>query len=367
MENSIGILKAGAKALPFSFGYIFFALHLFSLHLGGVFTWLPIFAAYIVINGIDMLVKTKPTRYTDQEREVLGTSKIFRYVTYPFMPVLAFVVIYTVYQVSFRSFSVFELIGITLSTALLTGAMGITIAHELVHRDNKLELFFADVILIFTCYMHFSIEHVAGHHKKIGTPEDNATARFGESIYQFLMRSITGSYLGALEIENRRLKKRGSSVYSWRNRMIWYTAIPMLTILTLGLLWGISAAVFFMAQAFIGFLYLEVINYVEHYGLVRTLLPSGRYERVNDWHSWNSDHVVSNLFLIKLPTHSDHHVNAHKRFHLLETPQDCPQLPFGYPTMLPIALFPKLWRSIMDPLVHEARRRKMLYEQKMGS
>ncbi|MFM8346496.1 MAG: alkane 1-monooxygenase, partial [Bacteroidota bacterium] len=223
------------------------------------------------------------------------------------------------------------------------------------------EQFLSKALLLTESYMHFFIEHNRGHHVHVATPEDPATARNGESFYRFWIRTVRDSYLHAWQLEADSRKRKGLAVIGIGNTMIWFTIAPVLfaglltwigTALFPGLTWWI-VPVFFFGQSIIGFTLLELVNYVEHYGILRRKDAEGRYERVNPLHSWNTSYLISNLFLFQLQRHSDHHTYSAKRYQLLDHFDESPQLPFGYPTMILMALVPPLWFNTMDPLLAE--------------
>ena len=228
-------------------------------------------------------------------------------------------------------------IGLALGTGLVSGGVGIVIAHELGHRHDKVDRFFAYVLLAWVAYMHFFVEHNKGHHAKVATPEDPASARFGEGFWAYFPRSVIGQFRSALHIDRRRtLQGVGASA---------------LIAVALGAAFGPIAIAFFLLQAFYAILQLELVNYVEHYGLERAEVAPGRFEKVTVRHSWNSSHRLSNLLLFNLQRHSHHHAHQGKRYQVLEHFEESPQLPAGYLAMLPLAMVPPLWRRIMDPRV----------------
>jgi alkane 1-monooxygenase len=240
-------------------------------------------------------------------------------------------------------------LGLMLSVGFVTGAQGITIAHELGHKRSKAERLLARALLTAVCYGHFYIEHNRGHHVRVATPDDPASARAGESFYAFYPRALAGSWLHAWRLEAGRLRRLGAGFWSWRNQMLWFTAVPPVVALALALAWGPMAAVFFLAQSVTAFSMLETVNYVQHYGLARRARPGGEFERVGRAHSWNASETLTNAFLIHLARHSDHHENPSRRYQALMHHDDSPQLPAGYPAMLLLAMIPPLWFSVMNP------------------
>jgi alkane 1-monooxygenase len=234
-----------------------------------------------------------------------------------------------------------------LAVGVVTGGMGITIAHELGHRASRLDRGIARALLVSVCYGHFYVEHVRGHHVRVATPDDPATAPRGMNVYRFVVRSVMGSFMHAWKLEAMRLRRLGRSSWSLSN---WTLTGSMASAALLALAaWagGAPAAVLFVVQSAVAIVLLEIINYVEHYGLLRRLVD-GRYEPVRDEHSWNADFVVSNWILFNLQLHSDHHARMQKPYEQLRTMPHAPQLPAGYPTMVLLALVPPVWFATMD-------------------
>ena len=275
-------------------------------------------------------------------------ARLYRYVTWGMVPVLAALVLWAGGRVASGDLSWLEMIGLTLSTGLATGGAGITTAHELTHQ-RRFERGLAGVLLALVHYMHFGIEHVRGHHIHVGTPQDPVTAKRGESFYAFLPRALTGSWTSAWHIEADRLRRKDLTRWSWHNRMLRYAAITLALHGLAGLLWGWTGVAFFFAQGVIAVLQLECINYVEHYGLCRREISPGVYEPQAARHSWNANHRLSNASLFNLPRHADHHLYAGRRYQILRHVDGAPQLPAGYAAMILLALVPPLWRRVMDP------------------
>jgi alkane 1-monooxygenase len=247
------------------------------------------------------------------------------------------------------------LVGIVFASGLL-GGLGINVAHEFMHRKGKPERALAEVLMTSVGYTHFVVEHVLGHHKHVATPNDPATARKGESIAPFLVRSIAGGLASYWRLEGARVAKL-SVPFGLRDRRLRYPLVLALMVAAIGVALGPVALAVFIGQCFVAILLLETINYVEHYGLARARLPNGSYERVEPAHSWNSSHRLTSFYLFLLPRHADHHAHASRPYFALRHLDDSPQLPAGYSTMLLVALVPPLWRSVMDPRVDGWRSR----------
>lgn len=325
-------------------------------YLGGVGMWFVHIFVFVLVPLMDYLLNKD--KYNIPQDEVSNRAKewFYRLVTYSWVFVQLGVLFWAFYEVSSKTLSGLEWIALVSGTALVTGGIGITVAHELGHKSSKLEQFYAKVLLMTVCYMHFFIEHNRGHHVRVATPDDPATSRFGESFYAFWVRSVSGGYASAWQIERESLEKKGKAFWTWSNQMIQFSLYPLIfVLLSTGvfsliqgeLVWQLP--LFFIVQSVLGFSLLEVVNYLEHYGMERRKLASGYYERVTPLHSWNASHVVSNFLLFQLQRHSDHHAAAHKRYQILDHVEASPQLPAGYSAMILVALVPPLWFAVMNP------------------
>jgi alkane 1-monooxygenase len=289
----------------------------------------------------------------------LERDRYYRYCTYAFIPVQYASVVFGAYLVTADNLAWLGYdgplgwagkVGVTLSVGVL-GGIGINTAHELGHKKDSLERWLSKVTLAQSCYGHFFIEHNRGHHVRVATPDDPASARLGESLWAFLPRSVWGGLRSSWRLEAQRMGRLGKRQLNIRNDVLnaWLMSV---------VLWGTLLAVFgwallpfIVVQAVFGFVLLETVNYLEHYGLLRQKTASGRYERCTPAHSWNSDHVVTNIWLYHLQRHSDHHANPTRRFQTLRSFDGAPNLPGGYASMICLAYFPPLWRRVMDPRV----------------
>lgn len=242
-------------------------------------------------------------------------------------------------------------LGWVLSVGTVMGAIGITVSHELIHKDPQLEQNAGGLLLAAVCYAGFKVEHVRGHHVHVSTPEDASSSRYGQSLYAFLPHAYKHNFLNAWALERQRLARKGLPALHWRNELVGWYALSLLFLLGFTLALGWMGALFFLGQSFMALTLLEIVNYVEHYGLHRRKQDDGRYERTNPTHSWNSNFLLTNLFLFHLQRHSDHHAYAKRRYQVLRHFDDSPQLPNGYAGMIVLALFPPLWRAVMDPRV----------------
>ena len=250
-----------------------------------------------------------------------------------------------------------EKIGLFFGVGVISGTIGINYSHELMHQKDKTERHMGDALLGMVLYSHYRSEHLLVHHRYVATPRDPVTARMGESFYRFYPRVLRASFLSALSAEKSMLTRKDLPASDRSNPFWKYMAIQagfLALALTLG---GWAGLGLFLLQAGVAIWQLELVNYIEHYGLSRKHLGSGKYEHVHPRHSWNAAHKASNWLLINLQRHSDHHYKPDRRFPILQnyTEADAPQLPFGYPIMTMAAMVPPLFRRIMNPRVRKWR------------
>lgn len=227
--------------------------------------------------------------------------------------------------------------------------LGINTGHELGHKHTQVEQWLARLVLAVPAYGHFTDEHGRGHHRWVSTPADHASARMGESIYRFVLREIPGGIRRAWQLEGERLAQLGRSRWSWRNTMLQSYAVTLLLQAGLVAAFGWVMLPFLAIHNGVAWWQLTSANYVEHYGLLRQRGPDGRYEPPQPHHSWNTNHLVTNLALFHLQRHSDHHAHPSRRYQSLRHFEDLPQLPSGYFGMFPVAWLPWLWYRVMDP------------------
>ncbi|WP_299836405.1 alkane 1-monooxygenase [uncultured Jannaschia sp.] len=255
--------------------------------------------------------------------------------------------------------SALEMWGLFFGMGVVSGTIGINYAHELVHRQPRLDRWLGDVLLAMVLYSHFRSEHLLVHHRHVGTPRDPATARYNEGFHRFLPRVVLQSAISAWRAEAAMLARKGLPASHRANPFWRYAALQGAMLALAVLAGGWLGLALFAVQAATAIWQLELVNYVEHYGLSRRKLANGRYEPVRPHHSWNSAKRASNWMLINLQRHSDHHVRPDRPFPLLQTYGEtaAPQLPAGYPAMTAMAMVPPLWRRTMNPRVRAWRRR----------
>ncbi len=324
--------------------------------LGGFYNFLTPILVFGLIPLLDALLGVDKRNPIEEEEGSLAEDRFFRAIPWVCAPLQVAFVLWAAYVITHQPFRFVEMLGFVLSVGITSGAMGINVSHELVHRvNNRYEPFLGRMMLATVCYLHWGLEHVKGHHKNVATPLDPATARMGESFYTFWPRTIAGGFLSAWEIEAGNLSRKGKGVWSLRNPFLRYVTAEILIVVAMGWLFGIGGIAFFFVQSLVAISLLEVVNYLEHYGMERRKLEDGQYEKVTPLHSWNASHWVTNRFLFNLQRHSDHHAKPGRRYQLLRHFKESPQLPNGYAGMVLLALVPPLWRWVMDDRVRAFR------------
>ena len=323
-----------------------------------LFWWIgPIFVL-VVIPLLDVAVGRDSGNMSEQDYEVLSDDHYYRWCTYLFLPIQFAGLAVAGYMWSSPELSLVDKLGLTVTVGIVSG-IGINTAHELGHRAEHLERRLAKIALAQSGYGHFYVEHNRGHHVRVATPEDPASARFGESLWEFLPRSVFGGFRSALSLERERLSRKGKRWFSRENNLLQAWSLTVVLFGTMILVFGYTIIPFLALQAVIGFGLLETVNYLEHYGLKRARRADGRYERCSPRDSWNSDRLVTNVLLFHLQRHSDHHANPGRRYQTLRSPEQAPQLPYGYATMMVLAFIPPLWRAVMDHRVLDHYDRDM--------
>jgi alkane 1-monooxygenase len=302
---------------------------------------------FVAFPLLDVAIGLDPSNPPDSVLKWLEQDRYYRWCTYLFIPVQYAGLILACRLWSSGDLSVADGIGLALTMGVV-GGIAINTAHELGHKRDSLERWLSRVALAQTGYGHFFIEHNRGHHVRVATPEDPASARLGESFWAFLPRTVIGSLRSAWGIECARLDRLGKSHWSLRNDIVgaWAMTLALFAALTIG--FGPVVLPYLLLQAVLGFSLLEVVNYLEHYGLRRQKKEDGRYERCRPEHSWNSNNVASNVLLYHLQRHSDHHANPTRRYQALRHVDEAPQLPTGYAGMIVLAWIPPVWRRVMD-------------------
>ncbi len=312
-----------------------------------------------VVPAIDLVSGLDRSNPPDDVIEALEQDRYYRWITYLYLPIqyagflAAFVWIAKPEWLGVAPLDTFDQVGIAASIGCI-GGIGINTAHELGHKKESHERWLSKIALAQSFYGHFYIEHNRGHHVRVATPEDPASSRLGESFYAFWPRTVSGSLRSAWRLEKRRYARKGQHPFRLGNDVLnaWVMSAVLWAVMVAVL--GIGILPLLVLQAVVGFSLLEVVNYMEHYGMLRQKVGVGerqRYERVDPSHSWNSNNIATNVLLYHLQRHSDHHANPTRRYQTLRDFEESPVLPTGYAGMIVLALVPPLWRRVMDPRV----------------
>jgi alkane 1-monooxygenase len=316
----------------------------------GVMWWAGPFVVFVVIPFLDRAIGKDSSNPPDSILRRLEDDRYYRWCTYAFIPLQYGALVFACTRWSSGNLSTVADLGLAVTVAMV-GGIAINTAHELGHKRPRHEKWLAKVALAQSSYGHFFIEHNRGHHVRVATPEDPASSRLGESFWEFLPRTVWGSLSSAIHLERQRLNRVGQRFLSPANDILNSWAMSLVLFVVLVAVFGWSVAPWLAVQAVLGFSLLEVVNYLEHYGLLRQRLPDGRYERCRPEHSWNSDNIASNVFLYHLQRHSDHHAHPTRRYQALRHSEELPELPSGYASMILLAYATPLWFRYMDPKV----------------
>ncbi|MGH6645607.1 alkane 1-monooxygenase [Aquabacterium sp.] len=312
--------------------------------------WVGFAILYGAIPALDWLFGEDSSNPPNEALAELEADTYYSWVLYAFVPLQLAVLVFGGWLAVTHDLPWYHQVGLALSVGIING-IGINTAHELGHKKLKFDRWLARIALAPTFYGHFFVEHNRGHHKNVATPHDPASSRFGESFYAFLPRTIIGSFRSAWSLEAERLQRLGKGVWSLQNENLQSWAMSVVLFAAMVALLGWAVLPFLIIQAIYGFSLLEVVNYLEHYGLLRQKGQDGRFVRCEPEHSWNSNHVVSNLFLYQLQRHSDHHANPTRHYQSLRHFDHSPQLPSGYAGMIVLAYIPPLWYAVMNKRV----------------
>lgn len=345
------------QALPFWISLLTVPVMMIAALVGGWAVLLPPLFTWILFDILDTALGT------DESNADPGTADDdlywYRLVTLIWFPVQFLLLCWLLWYVPRADhLGVVERIALFFGMGIITGAVGIVYAHELMHQKNRLERWLADLLLATVLYSHFRSEHLRVHHLWVGTPRDAVSARYNEGFHGFFGRVLRDAPRSAFLAERMMLGRRELPVWHLSNPFWTYAGLQAGMLLLALMLGGWQGLALFIWQAVVAIWQLELVNYIEHYGLTRRYLGEGRYEHVLPRHSWNSAHMASNWFLINLQRHSDHHYKPDRRFPLLQTydQEEAPQLPHGYPLMAAVAMVPPLWRRVMNPKVRDWRR-----------
>ncbi|HZZ87087.1 MAG TPA: alkane 1-monooxygenase [Caulobacteraceae bacterium] len=327
--------------------FAFLALVPLGWRLGGAWTFLLLGVLPLALAGGDWLIGEEPPAASEDH------PLAHRLLPWLYAPLQLAEIVWAGWEVSRPSTDLVTAIGLTLSTGLAAGVFGFLAAHELIHSRHRPERIYGLVLLASLLDMQFAISHVQGHHRRPATFEDAASARRGESLYAFWMRSVSGQAREAWTFETGRLARAGRMPIGPGNRLLLWFAIEALIVAAIAA-YSWRALAFFLAQAVLAILLLESFNYVAHYGLIRRRRPDGRLEPLSPKHSWNSVRRMNNASLFNMGRHADHHRFSARPYNELEVLDGGARLPCGYAGVILMALIPPLWRRVMDPRVDAA-------------
>jgi alkane 1-monooxygenase len=339
--------------------FIFPVLTAIALWRGGAWGWVVPVVTFGLVPLLELVLPARPFRPGDDELAARTRSPWFDAALYGVALAHLAVVAGLLVGVSSGHVAGWDLPGAIVSVGVSCGAFGINLGHELGHRRSAGHRAAAIVLLATSLYAHFYVEHNRGHHTRVATEDDPASARRGETVFAFWWRSITTGAMSAWALEADRLRKRGVSAWSWRNQTLALWLGEAAALLVALVTFGPLATACWAASASFGVLLLETVNYIEHYGLVRDTRPDGRRDKVRPEHSWNADHPLGRLLLFELTLHSDHHASPHRAYPALRSFTEAPQLPTGYPGMMVLSMVPPLYFRVMDrALTRDAARRR---------
>jgi alkane 1-monooxygenase len=320
----------------------------------GFYTFIPVIYAFGFIPFIELFLQPRSSNLSSAEEEIAKADKTYDYILYAIVPLQYALLIQFLLSFQQTGLTWIDITGRIVTMGLLCGVFGINVAHELGHRNNRLEQFLAKSLLLTSQYIHFFIEHNKGHHKNVATHEDPSSARMNESVFAFYPRTIIFSYLSAWEIANEEMRKKKKV---WlQNEMLQAQLVQLLFLSAIYIVFNGYVLLYYLAAAFVGILLLECVNYIEHYGLSRDKKESGLYERALPHHSWNSNHVIGRLMLFELSRHSDHHYMASRKYQILRNYDESPQMPTGYPGMMLLAHIPPIWFWVMHRNIRQLKQ-----------
>jgi alkane 1-monooxygenase len=336
------------KFIKYFASFISVVAILFSIVAGGIWTYFALFYAFVLVPTLELFMRGNTGNFDKLEEEIIKKDVKYDLLVWIIVPIQYAMLIFCLYRISHDSLVWWEVLGIMSSMGIACGVFGINVAHELGHRSTKFEQFLSKMLLLTSQYMHFFVEHNRGHHKNVSTDDDPASSRLNETVYAFWFRSVKDGWFSAWHLENERMAKLHLPWYSLKSEMVQYQFIQLASLVVIFAVFGPKALLCYIGAAIMGFLLLETVNYIEHYGLRRKLIDGAYYEKVMPIHSWNSNHPIGRLLLFELTRHSDHHYMASRKYQVLRHFNQSPQMPTGYPGMMVLALIPPLWFKVMN-------------------
>ncbi len=329
-----------------------------AMYIGGIYVFVAPIYVFFLIPLMEFLFTGTNKNLDKVEEEIIKNDRFYDYLLYSLVPTQVAMMIYFLFRIDTDLMPLWEKIGMMIAFSLSCASLGINGAHELGHRNTWYEQLFSKILLASTQYMHFFIEHNRGHHKNVSTDDDPASSRYGESLYAFYVRSVRDSWFSSWKLESDRLKKVNLSVWGIHNEMLIYQFIQATMLLSIALVFSWQVMVLYLGAATMGFLFLETVNYIEHYGLKRKMVDGAYYEKTMPIHSWNSSHTLGRILLLELTRHSDHHYMANRKYQVLRHFDASPQMPAGYPAMMLLAFVPPLWFKVMHKQIDKYKATK---------
>lgn len=316
---------------------------------GGAWSFLTVLIIFVLVPLMELAVPASSENVPEEQESTRSGQIFFDILLYLNIPLVYGLVLYGAYQVSISNPGTTAWFGWILNVGIVIGSNGINVAHELGHRPEAIHQRMAKILLLPAFYQHFFIEHNQGHHKLVATNLDPASAAKSQNLYSFWLQSIIGSWKSAWKIEAKRLERLRKPALSIQNECLQFGVAQLAWLVLIGFFLGEKAVLFTFLAGIVGVLLLETVNYIEHYGLRRNILATGRPEPVGPRHSWNSNHELGRILLYELTRHSDHHYKSNRKYQVLRHIDEGPQLPTGYPGCMVLALFPPLWFAVIHP------------------
>ena len=327
---------------------------LLSIYLKELFSYTSVIYVFLFVPVVELFLPTNLSTFSEQETKSRLKDRFFDWLLYLNVPIVYLILFFGLYSFANYDIKPYEYLGFILSLGILLATNAVNVAHELGHRKNTFDVFITRLLLLPCLYMHFTMEHNYGHHKNVATELDPASAKKGQNLYHFWITSVFGQYKNAWKIQMKLLKNKRASFFSLENKLLFFLFYQGLYLITIYFWLGEGALLLAFLAGVISFLFLETINYIEHYGLRRKKVGK-KYERVQNTHSWNSDRIMGRIILYELTRHSDHHYRASKKYQVLESFQDSPRLPFGYPMSMLLAFVPPIWFAFIHPVLRKIK------------
>ena len=313
----------------------------------GAWAFAPLIYAFAIVPSVELFFPVGGKNLTATEQKWVESSSFFDVLLFMMVPIQWGLLL--LFFLSIQEVDPWTSLwwGRVSGMGVMSVTIGINAGHELGHRASRRHQLAAQALLASTLYLQFFIEHNRGHHRDVGTFGDAGTARRGEIVFLFWLRAIPSVWRGAWRLESARLKRAKQPIWSRHNLMLRFQAVHAVLLLSVWQVFGPAVLAGFVLASIIGVLFLETVNYIEHYGLTRSKVSANRYESVAPEHSWNSNHAMGRLLLFEVSRHSDHHHLPGKPYPTLSHIEEAPQMPTGYPGMMILALVPPLWFMVM--------------------